>query len=88
MDSVDKFLADSTTPILPKIFVEPTIEVLVKLHIIISRNVASVASNLGGGRIGHLLLTITTYYYLAQKCHSFVPPHNPGDYHPLMGTVQ
>ena len=48
--SVKVFLVDFPMLILPNIAVEPTREALIKLHIIIIANAASVTSNLGGGR--------------------------------------
>ena len=42
-------LADLPTPILPNISGERTREGLIEIHRLISCNVASVASNLGGG---------------------------------------
>ena len=42
-------------------------------------NAASVASNLRGGRHGHLALTITAEDYMEQTGFAFVPPHNSGD---------
>ena len=56
--SVKGFLAEFLTPILLKIGKEPTIEVLIYLHLLVSVNKASVASNLRGGRHRHLALTI------------------------------
>ena len=53
------------TPILPKIVGEPTREALIDLHRIISGNAASAASNLRGGRHGHLALMMTAEDYLA-----------------------
>ena len=49
---------DLLTPILLKIGGDPTREALIELHQLISGNAASVASNIGGGRHGHLALTI------------------------------
>ena len=46
------------------------------------------ASNLGGGRNGHLVLTMTVDEYLAQISHTFLPPHYPNDYPPNMWTAQ
>ena len=46
------------------------------------------ASNLGGGRHVHLVITMTDDYYMSHTGYVFVPPHNPGDYPPTMGTVQ
>ena len=48
----------------------------------------SVASNLVGGRHGNLALTMTKEEYLSQTGYAFVPPHNPVNYPPTMGTAQ
>ena len=56
--SVEGFLKDFSTPILPKIDKEPTREGLIDKNGLMSVNAASVASNLGGGRHGHLVLTM------------------------------
>ena len=53
---------DFLTPILLKIGGDPTREALIELHQIISGNSASVASNIGGGRHVHLVLTMTEEY--------------------------
>ena len=58
--SVKGVLVDFPTPILPKIGGEPTRDALIGLQILVSGNVASVASNLGGGGNGHLTLMITS----------------------------
>ena len=87
-NSVKAFLTDFLTPILPNIVGELTRESLINIHRLISGNIESVMLNLGGGWNGHLVLTITAEDYLAQTCHSFVPPHRLG-YHPLiMVTAQ
>ena len=52
-------LADFSTPILPNICRELTIEALIDLHQLVSGNAASMVSNLGGGRHGHLVLKMT-----------------------------
>ena len=83
---VEGVLADFPAPILPKIGGELTIEPLKDLHILVSGNVASVESNLGGGEHGHLTLTITAEKYLAQMGYKFLPPHNPGNYPPTIGN--
>ena len=57
--SIEVVLADLHTPILPKIGKEPTRESLINLHTLISGNVASVESNLGGFWRRHLALIMT-----------------------------
>ena len=86
--SVEGILADFLTPILPNIGREPTIEVLIKLHRLISGNMVSVALNLVGGRRGNLMLTTTVEDYMAQTGYAFVPPQNPFNYPLTMGTAQ
>ena len=88
MSSVEGFPANFLKPIIQKIDKEPTREGLIDLHLLISVNAASVASNLGGGRHGHLNLTMTDEEYRAQTGFSFVTPHNPGNYPQIMGNAQ
>ena len=79
---------DFPTPILPKIDGEPTREGLIDLNLLVSGNAASVASNLGGGRHGHLALTMKAKYYRSQTLFAFFLPHNPDDYPQIMGNTQ
>ena len=74
------FIADFLTPFLPKINGEPTKKGLTDLHQLVSGNAASVASNLRGGRHGHIALMMTAKEYMAQTEFAFVPPHNSVDY--------
>ena len=62
--SVGGFLMEFPTSILPNIGVEPTREDLIELHWLISENMATVASNLSGGRHRNLTLTTTTEDYM------------------------
>ena len=86
--STKVFLMDFPTPINPKIGREPTREALIGLYRIISGNAAFVASNLRGGRHGHLTLMITAEEYMEQTSCVLVLPHNPGNYPPMVGTAQ
>ena len=85
---VEEVLADFLTPILPNIGGEPIREGKIDLHQLVSGNVESVVSNLGGGRHRHLALTITAKEYNAHMGFSFVPPHNPGNYPQSMRNAQ
>ena len=58
------------------------------IHRLISGNAAPVASNLRGGRHGHIALTIVAKEYMAQTVFVFVPPHNPGDHPQIIGSAQ
>ena len=86
--SVKGVLTDFLTPILPKIDGEPTREGLIYIHRLISRNAASMASNLGGGRHGHLSLTMMAEEYMEQTVFAFLPPYNPGNCPQRMGSSQ
>ena len=86
--SVWGVLPDFRTPILPNIGGEPTREGLIEIHQLISGNAESLALNLGGGRQGHLSLTITAKEYMEQTEFVFVPMHNPGNYPQSMGSAQ
>ena len=63
--SVNGVIVDFLTPIIPKINGGTTRESLIELHQLISGNTVSMASKLGGGRHGHLTLTMTTEDYMA-----------------------
>ena len=80
MRSVKGFLADFPMPILTNIDGEPTKEGLIDLHCLISGNVASLALNLGGGRLRHLKMLMTAEEYMEQTVLAFLQPHNPGNY--------
>ena len=86
--SVKGVLVELPTPILPNICRELTIEALIDLHLLISGNTVSVVSNLGQGRHGHLVMTMTCKEYTAQTGYAFFPQHNPGNYPPTMRTAQ
>ena len=86
--SVEGVLAYFQTPILPKIGREPTRKGLINIHRLISDNAASVASNFGGVRHGHLGLMMMADKYMEQTVFAFVPPHIPGKYPQSMGSAQ
>ena len=86
--SVEGFLTDFPTHILPNIRGELTREGPIFLHRLVSGNATSVVLNLRGGRHGHLTLTMTADEYKTQTEFAFVPPHNPGDYPQSMVNAQ
>ena len=88
MISVEGVLADFLTPILPDIGGEPTREELIEINQFISEDAASVASNLGEGQHGHLVLKMTAEKYMEQTGLAFVPLHNTGNYPQSMGSAQ
>ena len=86
--SVKVVLTDFPKPILPKIYGELKIEVLIHLHQLISGNAESVTSNLRGLQHEHPVPTMTDKEYRAHTGFAFVPPHNPDDYPKIMGNAQ
>ena len=86
--SIEEVLAEFPTKIIHKIGRETKREALIELYLLISGNAASVASNLGGSWHGHLTLTTIMDYYTSKTGYAFVPPHNPRNYPPTMGTAQ
>ena len=74
---VEGVLADFPTPTLQNIGGETTRETLINLHQLVSVNLASMVSNLGGGRHGHIALTMASKEYTAHTGYAFVLPHNP-----------
>ena len=86
--SVEGVFAEFPTPILPNIGGELTIEVLIKLNRLVSGNVVSMSSNLGGGWHGHLALKMTSDEYMVHTGFAFVPPHNPDNYPSIIGNTQ
>ena len=64
--SFEGVLVDLSTPILPNIGGEPSREAQIELHILISENTESMASNLGGSRHGHLTRKIIEDKYIEQ----------------------
>ena len=81
-------LRDFPTMIISKIGREPTRESLIDLYWSISGNESSLVLNLGGGRNGHLMLTITKEDYISQTGYTFLPPKNLVNYPAAMGTSQ
>jgi hypothetical protein len=65
-------------PIIPSIVGEPSYETIAEIHKKINANAASVQSNLGDGRLGHLALTVSDAIYNTLSAIPFVAPPNPG----------
>ena len=66
VNNTNGVFVDFLTPVLLKIGGDLTREALIELHQLISGNSASVVSNIGRVRYGHLALTMTEEDYLAQ----------------------
>lgn len=65
-------------PTIDPIVGEPSYETIAEIHKKINANAASVQSNLGNGRLGHLALTVSDAIYNTLSATPFVPPPNPG----------
>ena len=85
ISSVEGFLTDLLMPILPNIGGNPMREAIIEIHQLTSRNAAS---NLRGGRYGHITLTMTADEYMSHTGCAFATPHNPVNEPPTMGTAQ
>ena len=78
MSTVDKIIDSFPFPTLPNITGEPDYETLSELHTKLNANAASVQTNLGGGTLGHLWLTLKPEVYNTLTNTPFQPPENPG----------
>ena len=63
---------------LPKIIGEPCYASIAEMHEKLNANAASVHTNLGCGRLGHLWLTLKPEVYATLSATAFNPPPNPG----------
>ena len=87
--SVEAITQAFPKPTLTRIDGEPNREQLVHLHRQLCKNASKISSNAGGGRYGHLALTLTAGEYAARTGHAFLAPTNPGAFppHPALGAT-
>jgi hypothetical protein len=76
--SVEAFIESFPHPIIPPIEGLPTYESITDVTRLLNTNAASVHSELGGGQLGHLALTISPAIYATLSAIPFVEPANPG----------
>ena len=74
--SVDKLAESFENPHIPTIDGEPTYATLHGMHDLLEFNAASVATNLGGGTLGHLFLTLSPTVYSTLSTTIVVVPLN------------
>jgi hypothetical protein len=74
----DELIAGFPHSSLPKVTGEPTFEGLKVIWQLLSTNAMSVASYEGGGRHGHLGISMTHEEYFAVAVDVFPVPNNPG----------
>jgi hypothetical protein len=65
-------------PVIPAIQGLPAYESITDVTRLLNANAASVHSELGGGALGHLALTISPAVYAMLLATPFVAPNNPG----------
>ena len=78
--SNEGIIVDILKPILPKIGGELTWEGLIKLHQLVRGDAVSMSLKLGGGRHGHLTVTMKSEEYMAHTGFAFVMSYNLGNY--------
>ena len=65
-------------PHITKVEGQPTYETIEELNSQLNANAASVQSDLGGGALGHLALTVLPTVFATLSITPFVIPINPG----------
>ena len=75
---IDSIIGQFPHPTIPTISDAPTYENISVTNIMLNANAASIHSNLGDGKQGHLSLTISASQYAKVSTVTFVPPTNPG----------
>jgi hypothetical protein len=76
--TVESLIESFPHPTVPSIEGPPTYESITDILQILNANAASVHSELGGGALGHLSLTVSTAVYATLSATPFVAPTNPG----------
>ena len=76
--TIDKTIETFPHPVLPKSTGEPTYETIEELSKLLRANAAAIDTELGGGRHGHLALTVSPAVYNTISITPFVAPVNPG----------
>ena len=78
MSTIDKIIDSFPFLTLPKISSEPNYETISELHTKLNANATFIQTNLGGGTLGHLWLTLRPAVYGTLTDTAFEPPVNPG----------
>ena len=76
--TAEKILESFPHPTIQPIVGKPNYESIAEVHLKLNANTASMRSNLGNGRLGHLFLTLQPEVFNALSTIEFVPPNNPG----------
>ena len=67
---------------IPKIVGTPTYETITESIALLKANAASIQTELGGGRLGFLALTVSPAVYATLSATAFAVPANPGPFPP------
>jgi hypothetical protein len=85
--TVESLIESFPHPTIPPIQGQPTYESITDVVQLLNANAASVHSELGGGALGHLTLTVSTAVYATLSAQPFVAPVNPGPTPNLTGAT-
>ena len=76
--SVNKLVESFKNPTIPPINAKSMYAMIHAMHNLLNSNVASLNTNLGCVRLGHLCLTLSPTLYATLSITRVVPPPNPG----------
>jgi hypothetical protein len=77
--TVDEIINVFTSPVLPKIYNEPTFGYIQIKTRLLNANAISIPSMAGGGAHGHLGIIMSQVEYTAVSASPWVEPFNPND---------
>ena len=78
MPSIEAYINGFPHPTIARIEGPPTYDAIAEMQRSLSANAASVHTNLGGGQLGYLALTVDPAIYATRAAEPFVAPPNPG----------
>ena len=81
--TADKLIESFPHPTTPPVLGMPAHKTIAPVHLKLNANAASMHSNRGNGKIGHLILTLKPAVLNTLSTPQFVPPTNPGP-NPIM----
>jgi hypothetical protein len=86
-DTADAILSRFSYQTLPRIVGIPTYNSITLAHNDLKANAASIPSELGGGALGHLALTVPPAVYATLSNVAFIVPNNPGPIAPVLAVA-
>jgi hypothetical protein len=85
-NTTDSILSRFTYQTLPRIVGVPTYQTIILVANDLKANASCINSELGGGDLGHLALTVPTAVYTTLSNVPFITPVNPGATAPVLGN--